>query len=800
MDALPSAARVVIIGGGIAGCSTAYHLTKLGVRDVVVLEQGRLTCGTTWHAAGLVGALRGNRTMTQMSLYGTQLYATLEAETGQATGWKRCGAVTVARTPERMILLKRMVASARSFGVEATLITPKEAGERYPLMRTDDLQGAVWLPGDGKANPADLTQALAKGARAGGARFFEQTRVSGVKIHNGHVAGVMTDKGDIACEAMVICAGQWSRDFGASIGVNVPLHSAEHFYIVTKRIEGVTPDTPIMRDPDGCIYYKEEVGGLLMGGFELEAKPWGMNGIPDKFEFQLLPDDWEQFEPLMSAALHRTPCLEKAEIRQFVNGPESFTPDGQFILGEAPELAGCFVGAGFNSAGIANSGGAGRALAHWVVNGVPPHDLGECDVRRFAGWSQNREWLKARVVESLGLHYVMRWPREELLSGRDLRRSPLYDRLKAKGAVFGAKLGWERANYFKPVDGKTPGYTFGKPGWLDWMREEQRAVRQAVAVFDQTSFAKLLVQGKDALAFLQHLCSNQMDVPVGDMVYTAVLNPRGGYESDLTVLRLAAESFLVITGSAQARRDLHWFTLHVGDRNVTLADVTSAYSVISVMGPQAPALLAKVSPADLSDAAFPLGRTREIDLGQARVRAARMAYVGGVGFEMYVPTEFVPHVYERLMEHKPKDAGYFTLDALRIEAGRRAFGAELGPDETPLQAGLMHAVKLDKGDFIGREAVVAERAKGPAKRLVLFVCDDPETMLWGGEIILRDGKPVGEITSAGFSDRAGACVCMGYVRGGGTMSREAVLASRYEFDVAGAIVPARALAKPYFVG
>src|SRR6266702_4866775 len=451
-NAIPSHARVVIVGGGIVGASTAYHLTKLGVADVVLLEQGKLTCGTTWHAAGLVGQLRATRNATRMSRYGIELYATLEAETGLATGWKQCGSLNVAKTPERLKLFRRQMARAKSFGIEFEFLSPAEAGKIYPLLRTDDLTGAVWIPGDGKANPTDLTQSLAKGARNGGAKLLEGVKVTGFVSKAGRVTGVETAQGTIACEYVVNCAGQWARALGRRAGVNVPLFSAEHFYIVTKKIPGVTPDLPVMRDPDGFIYYKEEVGGLLMGGFEPAAKPWGMSGIPEGFEFQLLPEDWDQFEPLMRAALHRTPALETAEIRQLLNGPESFTPDGNFILGEAPELAGFFVAAGFNSAGIANAGGAGRLTAEWIVGGAPPVDLWEVDIRRFAGFHANRRFLAERTVETLGLHYAMRWPRLELVSARPLRRSPLYDRLAAKGARFGSKMGWERPNYFAPSE------------------------------------------------------------------------------------------------------------------------------------------------------------------------------------------------------------------------------------------------------------------------------------------------------------------------------------------------------------
>jgi glycine cleavage system aminomethyltransferase T/glycine/D-amino acid oxidase-like deaminating enzyme len=785
---LAVSARIVIVGGGIVGCSTAYHLARLGLTDVLLLEQGKLTSGTTWHAAGLVGQMRPNRNMTQMSKYGIELYATLEAETGLATGWKQCGSVNVARTPERMKVLRKQLAMARSFGVECHEISPAEAGDKYPIMRTDDLQGALWLPGDGKANPADLCMSLAKGARQRGVRIVEGVEVAGVRIEHGRVAGIATAQGEVRCEVLVNCAGQWARQFGVLAGVNVPLYSAEHFYIVTGRIAGVHPMLPVMRDPDGYIYYKEEVGGLVMGGFEPRAKPWKTDPIPSTFQFQLLDEDWDQFEVLMTSALHRTPCLQTAEIKMLLNGPESFTPDGNFILGEAPELRNYFVCAGFNSSGIANSGGAGRLMAEWIAGGEPGTDLWDVDIRRFGPFTGNRKALAERTGETLGLHYAMRWPRQELVTARPLRTSPLYDLLAAKGAEFGSKNGWERANYFRPLVGKgeeqferTPDDTLATPGWLPWVIEEQKATREAVAVYDQTSFSKLLLQGRDALAALQRLCANEMDVPVGKMVYTPMLNERGGIESDLTVMRQAADRFLIVTGSGQATRDADWIGRHIeADQHVVLTDVSAMYSVLSVMGPSARDLLARVSPDDLSPQALKFSWTREIDIGFARVRAARMSYVGGPGFELYVPIEMARHVYLALMEAGQElgpngetgqpchvvDAGYYALDALRIEQGRRAWGAELGPDETPWEAGLAFSVRPEKpAAFIGQAALRASRSQPLRKKLVSLVLRSPSAYAWGGETILLDGEPVGEISSAGYSPLARACVALGYVRG-----------------------------------
>jgi glycine cleavage system aminomethyltransferase T/glycine/D-amino acid oxidase-like deaminating enzyme len=797
MPALPRHAQVVIVGGGIAGVSTAYHLARMGVTDVVLLEQGKLTCGTTWHAAGLVGQTRATRNATRMSQYGIELYSTLEQATGLATGWKQCGSLNVAKTPERMQLIRRQMARAKSFGIAFDYVTPAEAGRIAPILRTDDLTGAVWIPGDGKANPTDLTQSLARGARQCGATLVEGVKVTAVHAIRGRVTGLRwrcgQDEGDMTCATLVNCAGQWAREFGRLAGVNVPLYSAEHFYVVTRPIAGVTPDLPVIRDPDGFIYYKEEVGGLVMGGFEPVAKPWNPPRIPDNFEFQLFPEDWDQFQILMENAIHRTPCLETAEIKMLLNGPESFTGDGNFILGEAPEVAGYFVCAGFNSAGIANSGGAGRLVAEWIVGGEAPLDLWDVDIRRFAPFHANRRHLADRTVESLGLHYAMRWPREELQTVRPLRRSPLYDRLRAKGAVFGSKLGWERANYFLPHGASSPPCTFDTPGWLPYVLDEQRACREDVVVFDQTSFAKYMVKGRDALAVLQRLCANDLDVPVGRMVYTAMLNARGGFESDLTITRLGAEAFFILTGSAQATRDASWIERHVDPAEfAVLVDVTSAYSVVSLMGPRSEALLAQLSSDDLSRAGLPFSMTADMDVGYARVRAARMSYVGGPGFEMVVPTDQCVTLYDALWSAGEscglRDAGYYTIDALRIEAGRRAWGPELSPDETPWEAGLDHAVKMDKAPFIGRDALARQRDAGIRKRLVMFTFDDAGAFAWGGEPILMDGRHVGEITSAGYSRKHGRTIAMGYARAGAAeppLSDARILGAHYEIDIAG---------------
>lgn len=798
---IPTQSRVVIIGGGIIGCSVAYHLTKLGWRDVLLLEQGRLSSGTTWHAAGLVGQLRSQSSMTRLIRYSTELYASLENETGLATGWKRCGSVSVARTEERMTQLRRTISAARAQGVEIEELSPQEAGDKWPVMRTDDLVGGVWLPGDGKANPSDITQALARGARSGGATVREGIRVTGIETQMGRVKSVQTDQGRVECEVLVICAGQWSRAIGQMCGVSVPLHSAEHMYIVTGKIAGVSPDLPVMRDPDGYIYFKEEVGGLVMGGFEPDAKPWGMDGIPHPFEFQLLPDDWDQFGILMENALERVPALETAEIKTFLNGPESFTPDNNFLLGEAPEVAGVYVGAGFNSMGIASAGGAGRALAEWIVEGEATSDLWPVDIRRFADFNNNPAWLKDRIKETLGLHYAMPWPNRELDTARPFRRSPLYDRLAAKGAVFGSKMGWERANYFARTEAeRSIGYSFGPQNWFETVAAEHRACREAAGLVDMSSFAKFLLQGPQAEAALQRLAANDVAVPVGTSVYTALLNARGTFESDLTAARIAPDTYLLLTGTAQATRDAHWIRRQLPE-GVTLTDVTSSYAVLSLAGPKVPELLARLSPTSFDLADFPANAIRKITIGYATTWACRRSYLGE-GFELYAPVEFTAAIYDALHEAGAdlglKDAGYYAVDSLRIEKGFRAWGRELTPDVNPYEAGLGFAVKLGKGDFLGREALVAAKAAPRTKRLIALVGPRPNgQMAWGGEAILADGKPVGEITSAAFGASLDGIVALGWASSDQPIDQAWLDARSWSIDLAGTRVPVSAsLAAP----
>jgi len=803
---LPGRARVVVIGGGVIGASVAYHLAVMGWTDVLLLEQGQLSCGTTWHAAGLVGQLRATESGTRLVQYSTELYGRLEEETGLSAGFRRCGGVTVARTRDRMVQLRRTAATAEAYELECELITPAQARDRYPIMAVDDIVGAIWLPGDGRANPTDLTAALARGARSRGVLIRERVRVTGIRTSAGAVTGVRTDRGDVEAEVVVNCAGQWAKQVGAMCGVTVPLHSAEHFYVVTERIDGAHRDLPVLRDPDGYTYFKEEVGGLVVGGFEPEAKPWvAPDALPYPFEFRLLDEDWDHFAVLMDSAMSRIPVLAETGIKKFYNGPESFTPDNQFILGEAPQVRNFFVAAGFNSVGIASAGGAGRALAEWIIEGEPSLDLSAVDIRRFARFNGNNQWLHDRVSEVLGLHYAVPWPNRELATARPFRRSPAYHLLKAANACFGSRMGWERAIYFAPPGaGAAIEYGWGQQNWQPWSSAEQRAARGSVALFDQTSFSKYLVTGRDAEQALQWLCTADVGVEPGRTVYTGMLNARGTYEADITVTRLSTDEFLLVSSAATTERDKDHITRRMpAGCHASLVDVTSAYAVYGVMGPRSRELLSRLSRTDFSDKAFPFSTSREIDLGYATVRATRITYVGELGWELYVPAEFAVGAYEDLMAAGADlglvNAGYYAIESLRLEKAYRAFGRELTADYTPVEAGLMFACKLKTGiSFLGREAVEKARADGPRRRLVSLVLPDPDVMIWGGELVLRNGIAVGQVTSGAWGETVGGCVGLAYIRDpdGDVLARDMVRAGSYEVNVGGRLFPATVHLRP----
>ncbi|MFY9773022.1 MAG: FAD-dependent oxidoreductase [Trebonia sp.] len=803
---LPGRARVVIIGGGVIGASVAYHLALMGWTDVLLLEQGQLSCGTTWHAAGLVGQLRATENGTRLVQYSTELYGRLEEETGLSAGFRRCGGVTVARTHDRMVQLRRTAATAEAYQLDCELITPAQARDRYPIMAVDDIVGAIWLPGDGRANPTDLTAALARGARDRGVLIRERVRVTGIRTRAGAVTGVHTDRGDIEAEIVVNCAGQWAKQVGAMCGVTVPLHSAEHFYVVTERIDGAHRDLPVLRDPDGYTYFKEEVGGLVVGGFEPEAKPWvAPDELPYPFEFRLLDEDWDHFAILMDSAIARIPVLAETGIKKFYNGPESFTPDNQFILGEAPELRNFFVGAGFNSVGIASAGGAGRALAEWIIEGEPSLDLSAVDIRRFARFNGNNQWLHDRVSEVLGLHYAVPWPNRELATARPFRRSPVYHLLKQANACFGSRMGWERANYFAPPGQDAAiAYGWGQQSWQPWSNAEQRAARGSVALFDQTSFSKYLITGRDAEQALQWLCTADVGVEPGRTVYTGMLNARGTYEADITVTRLSAHEFLLVSSAASTERDKDHITRRMpAGCHASLADVTSAYAVYGVMGPRSRELLSRLSRSDFSDKAFPFSTSREIDLGYATVRATRITYVGELGWELYVPAEFAVGAYEDLTDAGAGlglvNAGYYAIESMRLEKAYRAFGRELTADYNPVEAGLTFACKLNTDiSFLGREPVEKARADGPRRRLVSLVLPDPDVMIWGGELVLRDGIAVGQVTSGAWGEAVRGCVGLAYIRhpDGDVLIRDMVRAGTYEVNVGGRLYPATVHLRP----
>lgn len=796
MTVLPQRAHVVVIGGGAVGTSVAYHLTGLGFTDLVLVEQGQLSSGTTWHAAGLVGQLRATESGTRLVQYSAALYAALEEETGKGTGWKQCGGVTVARTPERMEQLRRTAAAAEAYDLECEVISPDRARELWPHLESADLQGAIWLPRDGTVNPADVTQAMAAGARMRGATILERTRVLDITIRDDAVSGVVTDHGAIEAEIVVNCAGQWAHAIGLMAGVAVPLHSAEHFYVVTDAIEGMARMTPILRDPDGYTYMKEEVGGLVVGGFEPVAKPWvSPREIPHPFEFSLLEEDWDHFAVLMDSALHRVPALKETGLKKLYNGPESFTPDNQFILGEAPGVRNFFVAAGFNSVGIASAGGAGRALAEWIAAGEPQGDLVAVDIRRFGDFHNNPRWLRARVGEVLGLHYAVPWPNREFDTARPFRRSPLHGRMAEANAAFGSKFGWERPAFFAPR-GVEPviDYSWERPSWIPWVDEEQRAAREAVALFDETSFGKLLVTGPDAGRLLGRACANDIDVPVGRVVYSAVLNSRGTYEADVTVTRMSANEYLWITSAASPVRDADWLRRHCEDGwRAEVVDVSSAYAVIGVMGPRSRELLTRVTSCDLSPEAFPFGTSQVIDVGDFTARASRITYVGELGWELVIPVDFAVGVYDLLKgsgaDLGVRDAGYYAINALRLEKGYRAFGPELGPDTDPVEAGLLFAAR-SAADFVGRDALERARAVAPRRRMVSWVAGDPQAMVWGGELLRRDGVAAGQVTSAAYATATGACVGLAYVRGD--------LAGSWTASVAGRSIPVTvSLRAPY---
>ena len=790
MSGVPAQARAVIIGGGISGCSVAYHLAKAGWSDIVLLERRQLTCGTTWHAAGLIGQLRGSANMTRLAKYSADLYVRLEAETGVATGMRQVGSISVALTAARHEELLRQATVARIFDVEVHEISPAEVKARYPHLNVADVVGAVALPLDGQCDPANIAMALAKGARMRGAQVFEGVKVTRVTEAGRRVTGVdyVQDgvPGHIAADVVINCGGMWGRDLAHQNGVTLPLHACEHFYLVTEPIDGLG-HLPVLRVPDECAYYKQDAGKMMLGAFEPKAKPWGMGGINEDFCFDTLPEDFDHFQPILEAAMHRMPLFQTAGIHTFFNGPESFTPDDRYYLGEAPELGGYWIAAGYNSIGIVSSGGAGMALAHWITEGEAPFDLWEVDIRRAQPFQKNRRYLKERVTETLGLLYADHFPYRQVATARGLRRTPLHEHLKARGAVFGEVAGWERANWFaKAGQERQYRYSWGRQNWFDNQRCEHMAVRTGVGLFDMTSFGKIRVEGRDACAFLQKICANDLDVAAGRIVYTQMLNDRGGIESDLTVTRLSETAFLLVVPGATLQRDLAWLRRHLGDAFAVITDVTAAEAVLCVMGPESRALLQAVSPNDFSNAAHPFGTAREIEIGLGLARAHRVTYVGELGWELYVSTDQAAHVFEALeaADRGMVLCGLHTLDSCRIEKAYRHFGHDITDEDHVLEAGLGFAVKTAKGDFIGRDAVLRKQQAGLDRRLMQFRLKDPGPLMFHNEAVVRDAQIVGPVTSGNYGHFLGAAVGLGYVPCTG-QSEADLLGSRYEIEIAG---------------
>ncbi|MGD9301591.1 MAG: FAD-dependent oxidoreductase [Desulfobacterales bacterium] len=767
---MQDSAQVVIIGGGIIGCSTAYHLTKMGWKDVVIVEKGELTSGSTWHAAGLVGQLRSERNITRMLQYSVSLYDQLEAETGLTTGWKMSGCLHLASTNERMYELNKGATTARSFGLEMQMISPKEAYDLCPIISLEGIIGAAFMPTDGQADPAGITQALAKGARNRGATIYEHTLVTGFEFDKKRVTAVKTHKGDIRCETVVNCTGMWGFQVGEMLGVNTPVIPFQHQFLVTEEIEGLPPNLPTIRDKDSLLYYKEEVGGLVMGGYERNGIPWGVDGVPNDFISQLLDEDFDHFQQLSDPAMARTPCLAEAGISRLVNGPEGFTPDGDAIMGPAPELDNVFVAVGYNAFGIAAAGGAGRMMAEWIIEGEPSLDIWPLDIRRFGPYHHSRSYNVERTKEIYGKHYTIHWPHEEHDSARGVRRSPLYFPLKGKGAVYGAKYGWERANWFAP-EGVAPEdeHTFEIPNWFEHVAAEHKNARENVVLIDQSSFCKFAVQGPGALAFLNRLSVNQIDKPVGKVIYTQMCNPRGTIECDLTIARLADDRFMLVVGTAFGKRAAWWLNHHLpADGSVAVQEMTSAYGVINVIGPRSRDLLQKLTRADVSSQGFAFGTCKNLTVGHAPVISFRVTYVGELGYELYIPTEFAAHVYESLWEAGQglgiKNAGYRTIASLHLEKGYADWGSELTPEYTPFDAGLGFCVALDKDDFIGKEALAKIKAGGPKLRLCSFTIDTGQPlMLQGSAPVIRQGEVLGVTTSSGYGHTIKKNICYAYI-------------------------------------
>jgi 4-methylaminobutanoate oxidase (formaldehyde-forming) len=799
---------VVIIGGGVIGSSVAYHLAKLGWDDVVLLERSKLTSGTTWHAAGLVvsGGMT-TQTLAWMTKYSRDLYEVLEEETGLSTGFRPVGYLQTSSSPERTHKLRREADFMRLMGIEREEVSAGEVANLWPQIDTRDVVAGFYTANEGRADPANVAMSLAKGARMGGVRIFEDTPVVGVTTEGDRVTGVVTDHGAIEAEYVVNCAGMWAKEVGAMAGVSVALQAIEHAYLITEPFEGVSPDLPIFEDPDRFAYYREETGGLMVGLFEPVSAPWSLDRIPENFSFGEIPSNWDRLGPFLETAMETLPALEHVGVRKLFTGPESFTPDNGFVVGEAPELDNFFIAAGFNSLGILTGGGAGSIIANWIVDGLAPMDVTDMDPARLYPFQTNRSYLEARSVELLGrLHSTGSWPHSHPATARNVRRSPIHHRLQEAGAHFSEAAGWELSAWFAPADAEIePRLTYARQDWFEYHAAEHHAVRNDVALFDMSAMSKFLVQGPDAERVLNQVSGNNMAVAVGQCVYTQWMNHGGGVEADLTITRIEEQKFLLVVAESFHRRVAAILRRAVpAGAGVSVADVTSGYGLLSVQGPESRNLLERITTADLSNEAFPYFTAQEIDLHQGIGLAFRMSFVGELGWELYVPTEFTLGVYEHLIDAGSDlnlaHAGMETLESTRTEAGRKDYGLDMENSDSPLEAGLGFAVDFDKPDgFVGRDALMAQREARPLKsRLVQFLLEDPEPLLYGEEPIFHDGKAVGYMRSGAYGHTLGGGMGFGYVNHEAGVTADFVKSGGFEIQVAGERYAATASLRPMY--